>query len=263
MDIDDPVLLKHRELEQIAMATLRLARLLMETGARAEVVQEGAALAGRGLGAEHVDLRSGYASLDITVGSGGNTITRMMEVGPLGVNYRLNHAVRALARRIERGGLTPAVAVAELARLERTTPGHPAWLIAVAAGLACAAFGRLLGVDWPAFLPIAAAGAIGQAARHALKRRGANVFVAAAGVALLSSLLGGLGARWAGSATVDLAMISAVLLLVPGVPALNAQSDIMEGHPTLGSARAVSVVMLLMFVAVGVLMAQTILAARP
>jgi uncharacterized membrane protein YjjP (DUF1212 family) len=53
-----------------------------------------------------------------------------------------------------------------------------------------------------------------------------------------------------------------VLLLVPGVPALNAQSDIMEGHPTLGSARAVSVIMLLMFIAIGVLIAQTTLGVR-
>jgi len=29
-------------------------------------------------------------------------------------------------------------------------------------------------------------------------------------------------------------MIASVLLLVPGVPALNAQNDILEGHPTLG-----------------------------
>jgi uncharacterized membrane protein YjjP (DUF1212 family) len=33
-------------------------------------------------------------------------------------------------------------------------------------------------------------------------------------------------------------MIAPVLLLVPGVPAFNAQYDILEGRPTLGSARA-------------------------
>jgi uncharacterized membrane protein YjjP (DUF1212 family) len=47
------------------------------------------------------------------------------------------------------------------------------------------------------------------------------------------------------------AMIASILLLVPGVPAVNAQSDILEGRPTLGSARVVTVVMTLIFIAAG------------
>ena len=106
--IQDPVLLKHRELEQIAMATLRVARLLMEAGARAQVIHECCALVAAGLGAEQEELRSGYASLCITVTSGANTITRMLEVGEKGVNHRLDYAIRQLARRIKKEGGTPA-----------------------------------------------------------------------------------------------------------------------------------------------------------
>jgi uncharacterized membrane protein YjjP (DUF1212 family) len=54
-------------------------------------------------------------------------------------------------------------------------------------------------------------------------------------------------------------MIASILLLVPGVPAVNAQSDILEGHPTLGSARAVTVVMILIFVAAGLWIGQILL----
>jgi uncharacterized membrane protein YjjP (DUF1212 family) len=262
MDSSDPVVLKHRELEQIALASLRVARLMMECGARAQVVQQGCSLVARGLGAEHMELRSGYASLAITVGSGINTITRMAQVGPLGVNYRLDHAIRKLVIRVHAGGLTPADVVDQLERLVRETPRHAPWVVAVAVGFACAAFGRLLGVDWPAFLPVALAGGAGQWGRHRLLRGGANVFVVAAVMAFFSATLGGLAARWAGSSTQHLAMIASVLLLVPGVPALNAQFDIMEGHPTLGSARAVSVMMLLVFIAIGVLMAQGLLGVR-
>jgi uncharacterized membrane protein YjjP (DUF1212 family) len=262
MDAADSVTLKHRELEQIAIATLHIARRLMETGGRAEIVHDDCALVALGLGAERVDLRSGYRSLDITVVSGANTITRMFEVGPLGVNYRLHHAIRRLARRIRGGGLTPIEAMDELNSIEVKTPRHPPWLVAIAVGLACAAFGQLLGIDWAAFIPVTAAGAIGQAVRHALLRRGANVFVVAAVIAFLAATLGGLLARLAGSTTIELAMTASVLLLVPGVPALNAQSDIMEGYPTLGSARAVTVVMLLLFIAIGALLAQGVLGVR-
>lgn len=258
----DPVILRHRQLEQIALASLRVARLLMESGARAQVVHEGCTLVAMGLGAENVELRSGYASLAITVGSGINTITRMTQVGSLGVNHRLDHAVRHLARRALHGHMTPAEVIAETERLEKQTPRHPPWVVALAVGIACAAFGRLFGVDWPAFLPVIVASAIGQLLRHALLRRKVNVFIVTAAVAFVAASLGGLGARLAVSHTLDAAMIASVLLLVPGVPALNAQSDIMDGHPTLGSARAVWVIMLLVFIAIGILIAQTILGVR-
>ena len=245
------------------MAALLVGRVLMETGARAEVVHEGCSLVARGLGAGHVDLRSGYASLDITVGEGTNTATRMLEVGPHGINYRLNRGIRDLVRRIQPDGLSTAEVLAEVSRLQQETRHHAPWLVALAAGVACAAFGRLLGIDWTAFLPVLAAAAAGQAFRQALLRRGVNIFVVATAVAFLSSSASGLWSKWAGSGTVPLAMIASVLLLVPGLPALNAQSDVMEGHPTLGNARATSVAILLMFIAIGVLIARAIVEARP
>jgi uncharacterized membrane protein YjjP (DUF1212 family) len=257
-----PVSLEGQELDRVADAALCAARVLMETGAPAKVVHEECSRIARGLGAEHVGLRSGYASLDITVVRGMSSITRMVEVGPLGVNHRLGHAIRELARRIGRGGMTPAEALSEMTRLKRDTGRHAPWVVALAVGIACAAFGRLLGMDWAAFGPVAASAAIGQSIRHSLLQRGANVFVIAAGVAFLASSLADMGARWAGSTTLDVSMIASVLLLVPGVPALDAQYDILDGHPTLGAARAVVVGMILTFTATGVLIAQAVLGTR-
>jgi uncharacterized membrane protein YjjP (DUF1212 family) len=248
-----------QELDRVADAALYAARLLMEAGAPATVVHEECSRVARGLGAEHVDLRSGYASLDITISRGMSSVTRMLEVGALGVNYRLAHAIRRSAQRIWRGGITPAEAQSEMTRLKQDTERHAPWVVALAVGIACASFGRLLGMDWAAFIPVAGSGAIGQSVRHSLLQRGANVFVVASSVAFLASSLGQLGARWAGSTTLDLAMIASVLLLVPGVPALNGQRDILEGHPTLGAARAVVVAMILIFIATGVLIARALL----
>lgn len=256
----DPAVHERQELDHVAEAALCAARVLMEAGVRAKVVHEDCARIARGLGAEDVDLRSGYASLDITITAGKSTITRMVEVGPLGVNYRLSHATRALTQRICGGGMTAAAALSEMTRLEQDTGRHAPWMVAFAVGIACAAFGRLLGMDWPAFIPVAASAAIGQWVRHWVLRRGANVFVVAACVAFLTSSLAELGARCAGSTTLDLAMIASVLLLVPGVPALDAQYDILDGHPTLGAARAVVVGMILIFIATGVLIARAVLA---
>lgn len=259
----DPVLLRHRALEQIAMVALVAARVLMESGARAQVVHQCAEMVAKGLGAESVAFRSGYASLAITVGTGVNTITRMTDVGRHAVNHRLDQAIRKLAARVAAGGMSAAETVGEIERLRRETPRHPAWLVALAVGVGCAAFGRLLGVDWLGFAAAAGAATFGQWLRHHLLARRVNPFAVAATIAFVAASVGGAGAKLLGSGTVDLALMASVLLLVPGVPALNAQMDIMEGSPTLGSARAVTVAVLMVFVTVGVWLAQAAVGLMP
>jgi uncharacterized membrane protein YjjP (DUF1212 family) len=246
-------------LEEIAMLSMEFGRLLMESGASARVVNDTVTHTAHGLGAKRVDLRIGYASLAITVGIGADGITRMRKVGPLGVNHRLDNALRELAARIRRGELAAPAARGELNRLVRDTPRHPGWLVDVAVGLACAAFGRLLDAEWRAVGAIFVAAAIAQWLRRQLAMRHVNVFIAATLVAFVGSVLGGFGARLMGCAKIDPAMTAAVLLLVPGVPSLNAQNDILDGRPTLGSARAVWVAVILVFLTVGVWMGQIVL----
>ena len=255
----DPVPMRHRVLERVALVALKAARILLESGARVKVVHEGAALVARGLGADIIGMRAGYASLEITVSHGGNTITRMTTVGAHGVNHRLDHAARALCLKVSKGGMEIAAVEAAIDDLPRTVPRYGAATTALAVGLACAAFARLLGVDWAAFLPVFVAGTAGQYTRHLLRQRGINAYVIAAVIAFFAAALAGAGAKLAGSGTVPLAMIAATLLLVPGVPATNAQTDIMDGYPSMGSARAVAVLMVMIFVTVGVWIAEVML----
>src|ERR1700742_2360461 len=95
-------------LEDIAVLSLDFGRLLMECGASARVVDEIVHQVARGFGADRVDFRIGYASLAITLDIRTEGITRMRKVGPLGVNQRLEHSVRELARTVGRGELTAA-----------------------------------------------------------------------------------------------------------------------------------------------------------
>jgi uncharacterized membrane protein YjjP (DUF1212 family) len=259
---NDPVVVRHRDLELYANTALRAGRIMMESGASVGVVHRGITLIAKGFGAETVGLRSGYTSIAMTLHAEGNTITRMLQVGRLGVNHRLDSAVRQLCAQAGQGGMSVEAVEAELTRLVQETPRHPAWFTALAVGLACAAFGRLLGIDWLAFGPVLGAGAIGQYFRHQLLHRGVNVFLVAGAVAFVSAMLGGLGALAVQSGTINLAMMASILLLVPGVPSTNAQTDIMDGFPTMGSARAVSVLMIMIFAATGVWFAEALLGMR-
>jgi len=218
--------LRRAPLEEITMLALEFGRLLMETGASARGVEEISGRVAGGLGAERADVRVGYTSLTISIGIGSDWITRMRKVGPLGVNQRLHHALRTAAAQIERGGFTVTQAQAELERLVRASPLHPDWLVALAVGVACAAFGRLLDVDWAGVGPIFAAAALAQIIRRQLALHKLNVFLSATVVAFLASTLCGLAA---------------------------------EGRPTLGSARAVWVLGILVFTTIGAWLAQDLL----
>jgi len=245
-------------LEPIAMAALQAGRVLMEAGANAASVDRVIALIARGLGAEQVDSRIGYASLTANVRVGDSGITRMTRVGSLGVNHRLDERVWNLARRVSSRELTPEQTAAELARLPSATPRHPLWVTAPAVGLACAAFGRLLAVDWYAIGAVLLASTLGQFFRSKLLTHRMNVFLCTALVSCSSSVICGLAARWAHSQTVEMAMVASILLLIPGVPAMNAQTDILEGYPTLGSARLSIVAMTIVFIAAGLWFGRTI-----
>jgi uncharacterized membrane protein YjjP (DUF1212 family) len=175
------------------------------------------------------------------------------------VNETLYRSLLATASEVECGRFTASRAKTELDRLVHNTPQHPDWAVALAVGVACAAFGRLLDVDWVAVGPIFATAALGQMVRRQLALHSVNVFLSTAVVAFLTSSLCGIGSRWVGSQTVARDMIASVLLLVPGVPSFNAQLDILEGRPTVGSARAIWVAVTLVFMAVGIWFARGLL----
>jgi uncharacterized membrane protein YjjP (DUF1212 family) len=246
-------------LEQVAKLALEFGGLLMECGATGRRVEEIAAQVAIGLGAELADLRVGYASISITVARNSVALTRMRGVGSLGVNQDLHCSLLATAQRIVSEGLGVTELRAELNHVLRTSSRHPGWLVAASVGAACAAFGRLLGVDWAGVVPIFVAAALSQVARRQFALHRINVFMATLMVAFLGSTLCGLGARWIGSQQIVPSMIATVLMLVPGIPSFNAQFDILEGRPTLGSARAVWVLVSLIYMTLGVWLAQGIL----
>jgi uncharacterized membrane protein YjjP (DUF1212 family) len=250
---------KGNSIEEIATVALEFGRLLMENGARARQVEDLVIQVASGLGVRCTSLRIGYASLAITVNTEAGTITRIRKIGPLGVNQSLYHALCTSVARIVQGGYTADQAHTELDNLVRASRKHSDFVVAVAVGFACAAFGRLLGVEWVALGPIFAASAVGQMVRQWLPRRNVNVILSTAVVAFVGSYLGGLGARFVGSQTVGRDMVATVLALVPGAAAFNAQFDIFEGWPTLGSARAVWVLVTLVFMTAGVWIARGLL----
>jgi uncharacterized membrane protein YjjP (DUF1212 family) len=249
-------------LPAIAAVALQFGKLLMEAGASARQVEGLVREIATGLGANDPELRVGYASLAVTVKSGDQSLTCMRKVGPPGVNQALYQHLCRSAAQIGRGECSAVQASAQINRIANFCSPHSTLIMSIAAGIACAAFGRLLDVDWAGIGPIFGASMLSQLLRRQLAHWRVNFFLAVTIVAFLGSLLAGIGAGWMGSQTVARDMVVTVLLLVPGVPAFNAQFDMLEGRPTLGSARAATVALTLIFMTAGVWMAGGVLGVR-
>jgi len=246
-------------LEEITDLALEFGRLSMEAGASAHHAEDIAERVALGLGAERVDMSIGYCSLAVTISFGHEAITRICKVGPVGVNERLHGALSAAAARIERCEMTVTQARTELTATLRDCSRHADWLITLGVSVACAAFGRLMGIDWRGVGPIFLGAALVQIVRRGLALHNVNPFISAATAAFFGSALCGFGALWVGSPTAATNVIAPVLLLVPGVPLFNAQCDILEGRPSVGSARAVWAAVMLIFMTLGVWLARELL----
>jgi len=249
-------------LNDVARLCLSAGCLMLQTGASGRAVHEAVADIAHALGCETVEVFCQHAAILVTIRRGHESLMQMSKAAEHGVNLRRIQAVRGIIGDLAAGRIDCARAQEALDRVPRATPAYPLWFVCLCTGLACSAFGRLLGADWPAFLPILAGSAGGQWARHEMLSRRHNIFVVAAAVSFLAALIAGLGSRFAHSTHIPIATVAATLLLVPGVAVLNAQVDILEGKPNLAAARALRVLYLLTFLALGLALAQALVLPR-
>ena len=246
-------------LADVARLSLSIGRLFMESGESGRVIHEEIFGTACALGCNSAEVYCQHAAIIVTLRRGEEFCVQMGKVGEHGVNLRRSEAIRDTLRRVANGDLECSAAQIELDDIPHTVRSYPVWLVCLCTGLACGAFGRLFGVDWPAFVPVVIGSAAGQWIRHTLVTRKQNIFITSGIVSFVSAFLAGLGARLLGSLHPETATVAAVLLLVPGVAVLNIQMDAIEGKPNLAAARGLRVIYLLVFMTLGLIAAQRLI----
>jgi len=224
-------------IEDVAHQTLHVGRLLLGIGADTAEVQESMVRFAAAFGcAAHLVVT--YEALLLTVVSGDQFRTKISHRVPaMNVNMAAVAAVSNLLGEVEAGRWRLSDAQKQLGDVEDRSPVYGRWLIVIALGLTAASLARLFGGDWPTFWVSWLAGSLGMWLRQMLGRRGFNLFFIPFAAALLSGVIGGAAVLLGVSATPALCLVAPGMIIVPGVPLVNALQDMIKNHMTVGLAR--------------------------
>jgi uncharacterized membrane protein YjjP (DUF1212 family) len=231
-----------------------MGQLLMDHGAETERVEQTMHACGKSFGCAFSAVLVTHEALWLCR-RGSVTSTVLRRARPSAVNMSLIEALSHLSHRVGEGAVGRRELGAALAQLERAPRHYPAWLTGVAVALACAAFSRLFQGDWGAFFAtfVGAGGAM--ALRHSVAARKPNRLIFAGGSAAAAAFLVGLLQRFFElSATAGAAYVACALMVVPGVPSINAVQDLIKGHVAVGLARAAETGLLILAGALGILL---------
>jgi len=247
--------LSHEELTDIIDLCLWAGQLLLQHGANSLRVEESTHRIGTGLGCDWLDIIVRTESLTITASSGNEFRTKTRRVVRLGVNMERITAVNDLSRRIEAGQVERFQARAALVQIDNTPETYNRWLVVLMVGLACAAFSRLFGGDWPVFGITWLAAMLAMLLRQALSRLNFNPYLIVVACACLAGLVAS-SASWLHlSPHPEIAMSAAVLLLVPGVALITAAHDLIRSYLSNGVMRGVMGLLVSLAIALGLLIA--------
>ncbi len=248
--------LDRKTLANIVDLALWAGQLLIQNGAESQRVEESVRLLGTGLGCDWGDVLVSHNALVVSHSSKGDFRTKIRRISREGVNMTTVTAVSHLVHRVEEGKYDHIKVRSELKRISALPRHYNRWLTAVMVGLACAAFSRMFGGDWAVF-GVTWTAAIGAAlVRQELAKWQFNRYLVVILTAFAAGLFVGIANLIQLSSHLEIALAASVLMLVPGVPFINAVEDLIKGNTVVGLARAVTGVLIILAIALGLILAM-------
>lgn len=172
-------------------------------------------------------------------------------------NFRMVSGVSRLSWRIAEENISLNDAYAEIERL-KSLPHYPRLLVLGVVALACSAFCRLSGGDFIEMSVVFAAALCGLFAKQELAKKKFNPYFGVLISAFIATLVTGGAMKLRVYGADSVAIITAILYLIPGIPLINSMTDILDGHAINGLVRAVNGFAISFAIATGLLAALLI-----
>ncbi len=247
--------LAYVELREIIGLSLWAGQMLLQNGASSLRTEETTHRIGTGLGCDWMDVIITPDSIVVTATDGEDFRTKARRVVRLGANMGRITALSELGHAVAEGRADRGEVQARLHAIDAAPKEYNRWLVVFLVGLACAAFSRLLGGDWPVFGVTLVAASAAMFARQEIEKRHYNRYLMVATVAFIGGLLASSAQLVTDAANVNIAIAATALLLVPGVPLINSAQDFIRGYTGNGLRRGVSGLLISLTIALGLVLA--------
>jgi uncharacterized membrane protein YjjP (DUF1212 family) len=253
--------LTQAELRAVLTVALRAGQLLLLAGADTQRVEETVHRFGTALGADWMEVYVTPTGIIASAISGPEHRTRIVRVTSSSVDLSRIDAINTLSRRIAQDALTPEQVGAALEHIAQQPHRYSRAVTVVMTALACACLSQLFGGGWQEFAAVFVAAAVALLLRQELANRKLGLLLQVPPTAFVATLCLSLLGQGLGVQSFDIAVPSAVLFLVPGVPLITALNDLSGNYLVSGVTRAAQAMLIIVEIGVGVALALALLRA--
>lgn len=237
---------------------LDIGTLLMSNGASTGRVRTTVNRIAEALGYEvELLITSRSLMLTVTEENGSDYTSSVRRTPPHGVNFKLVSGISRLSWRVIEENLTVEQINEDIIRLT-SLPHYPRLVVLLLVALAGASFCRLFGGDAIEMIIAFIATFSGLFIRQEAIKMRFNPYLAIVFASFTATLLSGLPFKLGLSGTSEHALATSVLFLIPGVPLINALTDLIDGNTLNGIVRGVNGLIISFAIALGLMVAMKI-----
>lgn len=257
LKLQEPELSRQRQ-DLITRLSLWAGQLLMQYNAESELVEGSVHRLATALGCDWADISITSNSIILTTTSGRRFQTKARRIVERGINMTVVCEIVRICTMAEKQLIGCDGVARRLRRLSNRQFHYNRWLVVVIIGLSCGCFSRLAGGDWPVFGMTFLASSAAMLVRQEVHKRHLHILINWTLSAFVATFISGMAVAFEIGENPKLAMAASVLLLVPGFPMVNAISDMVKGHISVGWARWMQASMMVLATALGVVLAMNL-----
>ena len=244
------------EQRDITRLCIQAGLLLLQHGAESALVESVTRRLGLALGVDSVEVAIMANALTVTTLSKAHCITTVRRNEDRGINMHVLTETQRMMLAVEEGDLDLPGAELRLAQIKPYR--YPRWIVVLLIGLSCACFARLTHSDLKGCALTFVASALAMAVRQQLAHMHFNPLVNFFVAAFVATSVAAQGLIYHFGETPKIAMAASCLLLVPGVPLINAISDMVKGYINTGISRWTMATLLTISTCGGIVLAMTV-----
>lgn len=251
--VDNIDVIDYERQMSITRVAARAAQLLQAYNAESRIIEQTTERIGVAFGLDSIEIALTSKAVILTSRLGDSCVTTTRTMKAHGIDMSIVCEVQRICILAEKKIYDLETVKKRLDYLH--FPKYPPLLVAVFVAFSCACFSHLFGGDSIIFMATWAASFIAMLIRQWLTALHHNLMTVFFVTAFVATFIGSAATGFHWGNEPELVMVSCVLQLVPGFPLINAVSDMVKGHVTIGMARWMTATLLTLASTLGIVLA--------